>query len=279
MPYADNDPRRQRFDNYWHVPEDTDRTLGLWATTAGRYTSSLHTCPLRVREDFLLLFCASGKGVLQVEDTVHIIEGGMLFGLLPGVLHSYWSDPDEGWDIWYVHFNGELAGKLMTLTTIDERQPVILVSDPEPLQSKFAALCECLKKKAPRYETDTTAALFSLLLETRRLGKSPASTESWLKKAVTSGAEDLDTMAAAAGMSKFHFCRAFKEATGRSPWRYVIERRLARAKELLAGTSLSVKQIARETGFNDANYFSRLFSHEIGMSARAFRTVNQEQHS
>ena len=48
----------------------------------------------------------------------------------------------------------------------------------------------------------------------------------------------LDDLAAAAGLSRFHFARAFRRSTGTSPHRWLVARRMARARELLAATDL-----------------------------------------
>lgn len=52
---------------------------------------------------------------------------------------------------------------------------------------------------------------------------------------------------------------------------YVREKRIERGKRFLAETDLSITQIAYETGFSDANYFTRVFKTEVGTSPRAYR--------
>jgi transcriptional regulator GlxA family with amidase domain len=57
-----------------------------------------------------------------------------------------------------------------------------------------------------------------------------------------------------------------------SGWSHLApNRRLNRAKELLLDSGLPVKTIAYQCGFTDANYFSRLFRKETGVTARTFR--------
>lgn len=268
----------QVYEGYYiPAPDALNRELGLWVQSAGRYQASNHVCRTRVRDDYLLLYCARGRGILQVADAVHPIEGGMLFGLLPGIPHAYWSDVEEGWDIHYAHYAGSLAETLTRQCGFGARRPVLLVKQEEGLLSCYRRLCSVLERKSPRCDPDATTAMFALLMETRQLSAGTGAGQDWFRRAVDSGAEDLDDMAAAAGMSRFHFCRAFREAAGVPPWRYVLERRLTRAKEMLVGTGLSVKEIAAELGFRDANYFSRLFAREAGISARAFRREHREQ--
>jgi AraC family transcriptional regulator len=80
-------------------------------------------------------------------------------------------------------------------------------------------------------------------------------------------------MAAVARLSPYHFARQFKAATGLPPHRYVIARRVERAKQLLqAGTELSLAQVAARAGFSDQSQFSRHFRRLVGVTPGRFRT-------
>ncbi|KMK75479.1 AraC family transcriptional regulator [Alkalihalobacillus pseudalcaliphilus] len=69
----------------------------------------------------------------------------------------------------------------------------------------------------------------------------------------------VDTAAKMSNLSPYYFCRLFKTATGRSFVQYVNERRIEKAHMLLTKTDLSIMEVALQTGFNDANYFSRAY--------------------
>lgn len=81
----------------------------------------------------------------------------------------------------------------------------------------------------------------------------------------------LEDLAEVAGMSVTNFRRLFKNKIGESPIQYLLMLRLAKAKELLMTTSLSVTDIAMKAGFNDANYFSRQFTAVTGLPPRVWR--------
>jgi AraC-like DNA-binding protein len=82
---------------------------------------------------------------------------------------------------------------------------------------------------------------------------------------------ELETLADIAGLSKWHFARAFKQTVGTPPHFYLIQRRLERAQELLSETNLSLGQIALRSGFSDQSHFSRRFRMFLGVSPRSFR--------
>lgn len=75
---------------------------------------------------------------------------------------------------------------------------------------------------------------------------------------------DVDDMARAAGMSRYHFSRRFKRIVGTSPYRYLLEVRLARAAELLRRRRLSVTEAAIEAGFSDFGRFAAHFKRSFG---------------
>jgi methylphosphotriester-DNA--protein-cysteine methyltransferase len=70
-------------------------------------------------------------------------------------------------------------------------------------------------------------------------------------------------------LSPYHFARAFKQSFGVPPHRYHIERRIARAKELLSGSS--VTEVAMAVGFAETSSFSTAFRRATGFTPSEFR--------
>lgn len=78
-------------------------------------------------------------------------------------------------------------------------------------------------------------------------------------------------LARVSGVSEAHFARSFKEAFGIPPHRYLLTRRLERAKALLRDTDLSITEIAFEAGWNSLGTFGRTFCDVAGESPGEFR--------
>ena len=74
-------------------------------------------------------------------------------------------------------------------------------------------------------------------------------------------------------MSVTHYCAHFRKLTGFAPIDFLIRLRVRYACHLLDTTSLSVAQIAADTGYNDPYYFARCFRRVMGCSPRAYRKV------
>ena len=82
---------------------------------------------------------------------------------------------------------------------------------------------------------------------------------------------DLARLAAQAGLSKFHFHRLFKRATGVSPSRYHINLRMDAARRLLRETKKSVVAVALDVGYASPSHFAQLFRRETGLSPSDYR--------
>jgi AraC-like DNA-binding protein len=82
---------------------------------------------------------------------------------------------------------------------------------------------------------------------------------------------DLDRMAEQAELSRFHFVRAFREQFQQTPHRYLRDRRIERAKQLLASGNLSVTDVCFEVGFESLGSFSTLFRRLVGQPPAAYR--------
>jgi AraC family transcriptional regulator len=82
---------------------------------------------------------------------------------------------------------------------------------------------------------------------------------------------ELKEMAAAAGMSKYHFLRVFRRLTGMTPHRYLISARLRRAALALASSHRPVIAVALDAGFGDLSTFNKTFRAVFGLTPTQYR--------
>ena len=78
-------------------------------------------------------------------------------------------------------------------------------------------------------------------------------------------------LAAIVHLSQFYFARAFKEAVGTTPHRYLVQRRIERAKILLKVTRHSVLEIAIKVGYINLSHFTKQFRKHVGTTPGAYR--------
>jgi AraC-like DNA-binding protein len=86
-------------------------------------------------------------------------------------------------------------------------------------------------------------------------------------------ARTVAALAKTAGYSVDHFSRTFEKITGQRPQELIIAARLARARQLLAETGLTISQIAETLGFRDVFFFSRQFTQRTGQTPSAYRAA------
>jgi AraC family transcriptional regulator len=81
----------------------------------------------------------------------------------------------------------------------------------------------------------------------------------------------LDRIAGELAMSPFHFAHAFRQTTGVSPHRYVMDCRIDRAMRLLRETELPVSEVGQEVGIPSPSHFSLLFRRSTGSTPTRYR--------
>jgi len=75
-------------------------------------------------------------------------------------------------------------------------------------------------------------------------------------------------------LSRYHFKRIFKEYTGRTPHRYLMDIRLEKAKELLLSNKNSIEEIARMCGFVNAGHFTVAFKRDTKLTPSEYRKIH-----
>lgn len=238
--------------------------------------------------DALLLYVHAGQG--------HAVSREKLCPLRPGTLCFIGGDV-EHYTVPHdpsIYDRSKLFVDQATLSTL-----LSLLPETSPLRalSSHTALCctalperdreevtQLLQKASEAgNEADGGAAvLLSVLLSLlsclgREQHEPPAPTPTPLTGAIAYIHENVasplcvEDICRAAHMSKFHFCRIFRERMGVTVMEYVLRTRLLQAKILLRTTSLPIGEISEACGFGSPSYFSRVFREQEGKTPLALR--------
>ncbi|HEX3021454.1 MAG TPA: AraC family transcriptional regulator, partial [Lachnospiraceae bacterium] len=89
----------------------------------------------------------------------------------------------------------------------------------------------------------------------------------------------LESVAAFAGFSKYHFTRLFKQYTDATFYDYLSYKRIKVAQDLLSKPELSITEIAFQSGFATISTFNRIFKRLIGCTPTDYRQVHSNNHS
>jgi AraC family transcriptional regulator len=90
----------------------------------------------------------------------------------------------------------------------------------------------------------------------------------YIQDQLESGGLSVAGIARAVNMSPFHFARLFKQSTGKSPYRYVVQARAKRARELLKSGKFSIIEIAHRLGFADQSHMTRQLKDVFGTTPK-----------
>lgn len=82
---------------------------------------------------------------------------------------------------------------------------------------------------------------------------------------------DVEVLAHAARMTKYHFIRTFKRVVGVTPYQFVLEMRLREIARRLVQSTVPVSEAALDAGFGDLSTFNARFRHRFGMPPTAYR--------
>lgn len=238
----------------------------------------------RGTDDWLLILTTGGAGRFGYgQDQEFVATPGDIVLLKPGTPHDYSTHRETGkWDLLWAHFRVRthwlewldwpaIADGLMRLHV-----------DGATRDEFFSQLHECYQLTyGARRRNDELAmnALERALLTADAIN--PASTQSGVDDRVRDAMDfacrnlakrlSLDDLADAAGLSVSRFAHLFRQQTGTTPQQFVEQQRIAQARQLLDLSSRSIKQIARDLGFDTQFYFSQRFRKQVGMSPRDYR--------
>jgi len=284
------------FHKYFPISQE-EELWGLYTLTCGYYQSPpgkpyppLRAHPTdhhltwkygRTLQGYYIVYITQGKGFFQSDNTeIKIIEAGTTFLLYPGVWHRYQPDPATGWEEYWVGFKGSYPQQLMQQRFFNAQSPLIRVGQNEAMLQLFLQLIELAKEENIGYQQVMSGVIIQLLGQMYTIQKSSglgSETEQLIKEAKFAMLSHMDTpvdgkqLSDQLNVSYSWFRKVFKQYTGLPPAQYQMQIRLQKAQELLASSSLTVKEIAYQLGFNSRFYFTRLFTKKTGITPTAFR--------
>ncbi len=236
----------------------------------------------RILSEFQVIYVTRGEGTLETKSAgTRTVRAGQAFLLFPGEWHRYRPAPQEGWDEHWLGFAGGYAERLLQQGLIAARRPVFNAGLDSDLIAAFIQAIDLVKQESPGFQQGLAALVLEILGRIHAAERTTEVGADELRKVVLETklhlAErleesiDLPALAGHLAVSYNTLRRACKLYTGFSLHQYQLELRISKAKQLLEGTSLPIKRIAAQLGFESPYYFSRLFKRRIGLSPEVWR--------
>ena len=266
----------------WGQPhEDIVNTeLPLLVTAAGQYRMNgkpeMPTHRPDGRGDYQLIYIATGCGHFVLDGDEQILQKGTALLYRPNVVQNYTFYGKDDAEYYWCHFTGSEVAKLLSDCHIAEDRMVFSAGTSSDFQWLFLQMIRELQLKQSGYDTILPMNLRHILLlisrqqaEEKTVGnKILGEIENAIRHFNMHFHWDIEIKEYAQQhlMSPYWFSQNFKKVTGCSPAQYLISLRMAHAMNLLDNTDDTVAQIALAVGYDNTQYFHRLFRNHTGMT-------------
>jgi AraC-like DNA-binding protein len=230
----------------------------------------------------VILICTKGSGWAVIDGAKHTVTTGQVLVVPPGVTHSYGSDLEDAWTLWWLHVDGRDLPEFLAAAGMTSAAPVRTFSDVYRVVALVEEVVQSMEKDlsvASMFAASGAAwHLLALLASAASAGSEQTSVIDRAMSYLRSHIADEITvpqLAAMASLSASHFAAQFRRRTGFPVMQYQKQLRMARARELLDTTSIPVAEIAATVGYPDAFYFSRQFRAVHGTTALRYRGLHK----
>lgn len=205
--------------------------------------------------EYQLVYITKGRGLFSSDSTSEKqVCKGRLMVLFPGQWHTYRPLRQTGWTEYYIGFEGPMIDAIVNDAFLSQEQQILEIGINEELVSLFSralAVAEADKISAQQYLSGIVLHMIGMILSVSKnkvFEMSDVDQKIEQAKIImnenVSGNVDPEELAMRLNISYSWFRRVFKEYTGYAPAKYFQELKLRKAKQMLVGTSQSVKEIS-----------------------------------
>ena len=280
------------------VTNNTDELWGSFVTTIGfqltppnvpyppkDHPSAYWFDPKKGRRlnEYQLIYIIKGEGVFQSAHCNSIkVTAGNIIMLFPDEWHTYQPDKRNGWAVYWAGFNGVNMDRLLDHSFFSKKQPVLDIGFHENLIELYRRGIDIANFQRTAFQ-QMLAGIVQLMLGTvfyidknnsfrdKEVVKQIDMAKVLIRESVATTHLTFEEIANQLNMSYSWFRRLFKQYTGFAPAQYQLEIKIQKAKELLASTNMSIKEIAYELNFESTSYFITFFKSRIKLSPKAYR--------
>ena len=265
------------FENHSDFHENTD--IGMYY--CGKRIGTLcHSYGPEIRNYYLFVLVNKGEAdFFDKSGVVKLREHDMLV-MCPGEKIHYTANTP--WSIQWIGLYGQTVEKYMQILSINGENPIIHIEqyyEMEQLLEELYSLTESRTEYFRCKQIELIYRFFSILLENsdKRTRYDIAHSAQKIIDHNFDREITMQQIASSLCANAAYLTRKFTQKYGISPKEYLLEKRIAYAKRLLAQTDVSVKEIAVSVGYVDQLYFSRIFKRKEGVSPLEYRKKTKIQ--
>lgn len=217
-------------------------------------------------DEYQLVYITRGRGLFTSTATSERqVCRGRLMLLFPGQWHTYHPYRQSGWDEYYVGFNGPIADGLLRNGFLTDNCQILDVGASEELVTLFRNAIEVAREDKNSSQQLLAGIVMHIIGMVLSLWKNKLFEMSDIDQKIEQAkiimneqveqSIDMEELAMRLNISYSWFRKVFKDYTGYAPAKYFQELKLRRAKQLLVGSSLTVKEIAYRLHYASTEHF------------------------
>ena len=237
------------------------------------------------RDDWLLIYTASGSGRIISAQGTYLTEPGDILLYAPGDKQDYGTSPKtESWELLWAHFRPKPHWLAWLNWPIAEKGLKVLKLEKGEVRTQFVAVMRRMVESSTRSLPIATDLAVLALEEALLWTRLTVAQDQWvtmdarIRRAVDYLANQfrepfqMENLARYCGLSVSRLAHLFTAQTGLSPQRFLERHRMQIAAHMLRMTDFTITEIAGEVGYADPFYFSNRFRRYSKKSPSQFRT-------
>ena len=258
-------------------------SIGYYPKAKDHYTYRKKGLP----ENFLF-YCVDGHGWYKIDNQKYEVGPNEFFILPQHTEHSYGSDQEHPWTIYWIHFGGDSLAELNKVQAVQKHFKPGYIKNNGDILPVFFRIYKTLELG---YSIDNllfanmclSHFLTLFVYNTRHYAATANDKIDCVDSAILFMQEHItENISLNALSSQYHysvsrFSNLFKQKTGYAPIDYFLQMKMQKACQELNFTNLSIKSIAFSMGFDDPYYFSKRFRTILGMSPKKYREIKKNE--
>lgn len=233
-------------------------------------------------DENMIIYFHSGGGSIVCGESVYPIKPGALCFIGAGKYHYTMPDDPALYDRSKIFFSTKLLRGVIALASDGKGlsefayDSLVYAEIPEAFQNSVTGIfCEAYRERSGAMDVATVSHLIHLIQKysinsiasaSGALGEALDFINKNIFKPIT-----IDEICREAHISKYYFCRRFKDSLGMTVMDYILKTRIVLAKQMLEKESLSISEISDRCGFSSVSYFCRVFKESTGVSPLKYR--------
>lgn len=240
--------------------------------------------------DVMIIFFYTDGGSIVFQDKIFPIKNGTLCFIRSKKQHYTMPDKPSVYDRSKIFVSEEIVNGILELVCLDKEfcnlfnnNSVIYAQIPEEwrkaVEDIYKNAKSCLNNS---FKAAFIQLFFSLMTYLKSFSieciSSPTDAITRTVKYINQNYSlpiTLDDICKKANMSKYYFCRKFKDTVGVTPMQYLLNTRLASTKVFLADSNKSISEISEQCGFSSVSYFCQIFKKYNDISPSEYRKASR----